>query len=212
VTRVLSEPSGSYTGSAGRPRAAAVHLARRLQAAGGPGRQDMEQHPEPVAHRGDPDRRHHAVADRVRGRVTLSWRAKSAAAQARQARRACKPPTAHRPEEPSQVRRRHRLRMATRARHDMPVALLMIDADISRPTMTPMATRPAIRCWSASPSAFRIRSGGRRLRRALWRRGVFRPVAGLSAAQAVRSPNHPAEGSAMVRGPTAATVSIGSRA
>ena len=61
--RILFRALGDLTSRA------AVRLARRHPAARRPGRQAMDQHSQPVAHRGDPDRRDHDGADPVRARA-----------------------------------------------------------------------------------------------------------------------------------------------
>ena len=78
-------------------------------------------------------------------------------------------------------------------RYGAPVSLLMIDADHFKTFNDTTAIRPATRCWSASPSAFRIRCGGPAIaRRAMAARNSRcccpgnRPSEALAVAETIR--------------------------
>ena len=103
------QAGGSYSGTGtGGFHTAAVRPAQRHKSALRRGRKAIGQHPQPLAHRGDPDRRHHAGADlvRARGDAVPGARNRPPRAGRGQARGAGDHRRAHRTEKPAQVRRR----------------------------------------------------------------------------------------------------------
>ena len=126
------------------------------------GRKAAGDDPEALAQGSDPDRRDHDCADRVRGghRAVSRARDRPARGGRGQAGRTRNDRRAYRTEEPAQIRSRDRCGVAARgAQQDTgrgPDDRCRSFQSLQRHLL---GIRPAIRCWSASPSAFRTLCG-----------------------------------------------------